>query len=441
MKRTKRIISLLLAIIMCAGLFSCMPNLKKYVVGYADEKIKITDEIYEDGRFNAFLDKVNKLSLDFHQSISGTNAENNNLCLAPSAVYISLAVAAECSEGETRQEILDALGLTYDELLEFTKYYYALFNKEYTYTDNYGNEFVSAHETLATSIWMDSNLRLNSSCVASLNKNFNCDVFAIDFNDGTGSKVINQYIGYKMHNIVSGDINLSRDTDFSIVSLYHLKEIWNDLGRNITLSLETYDFTNHDKSAVQKQLLKSTYSMGRAYNAGKYTTFYVETEHGYKLHFIVPGARYSLDQVFNADNIMREINRTNHGAVDDTNQKVYYTRVLFPQTVVEFSGDITENLQKDFGITSLFDEKECDFSGLSYSEAWCNNFIHKSKVTIDAKGIEGSNINFGLLDKNEPDYPEYEKVYLDYIVDKAFGFVVVDAEGLILYVGELKSLE
>ena len=133
MKRTKRIISLLLAIIMCAGLFSCMPNLKKYVVGYADDKIKITDEIYEDGRFNAFLDKVNKLSLDFHQSISSTNAENNNLCLAPSAVYISLAVAAECSAGQTRQEILDALGLTYDELLEFTKYYYALFNKEYTY--------------------------------------------------------------------------------------------------------------------------------------------------------------------------------------------------------------------------------------------------------------------------------------------------------------------
>ena len=441
MKRTKGIISLLLAIILCAGLFSCMPNLKNYVIGYADEKVTITDEVYEDGRLNAFLDKVNKLSLDLHESILSTNGENNNLCLAPASVYTSLAVAAECSDGKTRQEILDALGLTYDELFEFTKYYYALFNKEYTYTDNYGNQFVSAHETLATSIWMDDDIRFDSSCVASLNKSFNCDVFSINFNDGTGSKVINQYIEYKMHNVVSGDVTLSRDTDFSIISLYHLKEIWNELGRNITLSLETYDFTNNDKSVVQKQLLKSTYSMGRAYNAGKYTTFYIETEHGYRVHFIVPGAKYSLEQVFTPENIMRELNRTNHSAVDEANRKVYYTRVLFPQTVIEFSGDISKNLQDDFGITCLFDENECDFSKLSYSEAWCNNFIHKSKITMDAKGIEGSSINLGLLDKNDPDYPEYEKVYLDYIVDKAFGFVVVDSAGLILYVGELNSLE
>ena len=436
----KRIISLTLAFVMCLGLFSCMPNLKKYVIEYAGEKASISEDILEDEGFKAFLDKINRFSVSLADSFSDSNDKNTNYCIAPSAIFMSLAVACECANGETRQEILDAIGITYEELVAYTKYYYSLFNKEYTYIDTYGNEHVSAHEVLATSIWMDKGAKYNFSCVNTLYKDYNCDVFAIEFNDGTAEKIINQYIEYKTHDIVSGDVRIHKDGDFSIISAYHLKEIWNEFGRNLTLSLESYSFTNADKSVSSIQFLKGTYAKGRVYNAGKFLTFYIETEHGYRLHFMIPNVIYSLEDVFTPTNINKMLSIDDYDFIDYGNETLHYTRLLFPKVSVSFSGDISENLEKDFKISSLFDAEECDLSNMFYSEVECNSFIHTAKLSLDAKGIEGSTINLGQSSQKEEDLPEFEKVYHEYEINQAFGFVLTDADGLIIYVGEVNTV-
>lgn len=438
----KRIISLLIIVILCFSMLSsCMPNLKKYIIEYASTKTEITEEIYEDEEFVSFLNKMNSFALEMTSSIANSSASNDNYCISPVSIYMSLAIACECSNGQTKQEILDALGITYEQMKEYTKYYYALYNKEYTYVDSYGTIHTSAHEQLANSLWLNSNVVYNQGCINTLTHDYNCDTFSISYADGTAGKIINQYIEYKSHSIAKGDVKLSKSTDFSIISLYHLKEIWNEFGRNITLSFENYDFTNSDKGTVSKNLLKSTYSQGVEYRTVRYSTFYIETEHGYKLYFVVPNGDNSLKDVFTQNTISKILKKTDYGFIDHANQKLKYTRVLFPQVGVSFSGDISGNLQNDFNIKSLFDKERCDFSMLTSNTVFCNNFIHKATMNLDSKGIEGATIDLGQSDKAEAELPNYEKEYHEFVINRAFGFVLTDADGLILYVGEVNTIK
>ncbi len=442
MKTHKRIISFLLVVLMCAGLFSCMPNLKKYVIMYADERAEISEEIAQSASFERFLDKMNKFAIDITMSVSDTTDGVSNFCIAPSSVVMSLAVAVEGSDGETRQEMLDALGVNYDTFKKYIKYYYSLYNRNYTYIDDYGVEQVSAHEILATSIWLDTDVKYNIECIDSLATEFNCDSFSISFGDGTGSKLINQYIEYKTHSVVPGNASISRDTDVSIVSLFHLKEVWNELGKSLTFTVGNEMFTNNDKSTVEKQLLKSSYMEGQIYNAGRYTSFHIETKHGYRLYFIVPNSIYTLDDVFTVQNINTILSRADDRFVDNVNKKLHYTRVIFPQIEISFSGDISENLKNDFNITSLFDKEACDLSNLAASDVYCNGFIHNTRMSIDMKGIEGATINQTQPSiKDDSEHPDYEKEYHEYLVNRAFGFVLTDADGLILYSGRVNTVK
>ena len=433
----KKILSLVLALIMCLGLFSCMPNLKKYVIEYADEKISVDSEFIQSDEYALILDKLNSFSLNLIKSFSESNKPNTNYAISPVAVYMSLATACEMASGETRDEILASLDMTYDELKDCTKYIYALCNKEYKYTDSYGTEHISAHEELANSVWLSSDYTYKYENVYSLSTNYNCDVFSISFANGTAKKLINQYIEYKTHSVIKNDVEISKSEGLSIISVYHLKEIWNEFGRNLTQTLDGYDFTNEDGSTVYKQLLKGTYTGGVAYVTSTFTSFAIETEHGYKLYFMIPRGRHTLDDVFTDKNISRMINRSNSGFIDNTNQVLNYTRVLFPAFSVGFSGDVSENLINDFNISSLFDKETCNLSNIVFEDAWCEKLIHTAQVNVNARGIEGESIDLAQSDKIPPELPNYEKVYHDLTIDKAFDFVLVDESGMILYAGEI----
>ena len=135
----KRIIALLIVAVMCITLVSCMPNLKKFAIRFANDKVAITEDVIKSEEYRAFSEKLESFSSKISADIYKKYGASNNFCISPVSIYMSLAVAAECSTGETRQEILDALGMSYEELNTYTKYFYAQHNGEYKYLDENGN--------------------------------------------------------------------------------------------------------------------------------------------------------------------------------------------------------------------------------------------------------------------------------------------------------------
>ena len=68
--------------------------------------------------------KRGKFSRGFAESAKTFAEEGENFAVSPLSVYLSLAVAAECSAGETKEEILSAMDISYDVLsLEFIDFW------------------------------------------------------------------------------------------------------------------------------------------------------------------------------------------------------------------------------------------------------------------------------------------------------------------------------
>ncbi len=436
----KKILALLLVVAMCVSFSSCMPNLKRYSVQFADEKIDVSLADMRNEEYIAFLEKLEAFSSKLTASVYGNLSKNQNFCISPVSVYMALAIACEGSDGETRQQILDAVGVTYDEVAAFTKYLYAFRNREFEYENTFGSKQVSAYEQLSNSIWLDDSVVYRSDCVNTLASQYNCDVYSASFKSNTASKMINQYIEYKTHGLIKGEAQFSDDTAFAIINTFYLKEIWNDLGKSLTLTLEYYDFLNSDKNTVKTQLLKGYYSQGRVYEEEKFSSFYTQTEHGYRIHFIVPADNANLGDIFNEETINKILSLDDYGYVDDENRQLHNTRVFFPEFDASFSGNIAGILEESFNITDLFDKEKCDMSALIASPVYCNNVIHKCRLNVTEKGIEGAAVTV-VPGATSPAPPEYEDVYHDFIVNKCFGFVLTDAYGTVLFSGAINSLD
>ena len=116
---------------------------------------------------------------------------------------------------------------------------------------------------------------------------------------------------------------------------------------------------------------------------------------------------------------------------------INFIRVLFPKFEATFNQDITDSLREDFGITRFFDKNLCDASNIG-ENLYCEKVIHKCTLKVDETGLEGAamvEIQFGATSAAPITY-----VYHDLIVDKAFGFVLTDHYGTVLFSGVINSI-
>ena len=131
-----------------------------------------------------------------------------------------------------------------------------------------------------------------------------------------------------------------------------------------------------------------------------------------------------------------------YNATDEVNKVRYYTRCLFPEYKCAYNNTLDGVLREKFGINLLFEDpakygEGCDFSPLTDSGAYCGSVRHVTELTVNKRGIEGAAVTI-IPGAGAAGPDEYETVYEDFIVDKAFGFVITDNYGTTLFSGVSK---
>ena len=437
----KKIISLILILSMCFAFSSCAVNPENYSLALAAKAMEVKHSDSQQEGYEEFIDKLDAFAAKLTYEVYEESNKQTNICISPVSVYMALALATECASGETRDEILNAVGVTYDEVKNFTKVLYAFLNREYYYTNMMGNKKVLAFSELANSIWADKSINLKEDGINDLASNFNCDLFSVDFKTSEGKKVINAYIKDKTHGVIDGDVELSPETLITLINTFYLKEVWNEDGDELQFTHKAYDFINADGSVTNTKLLQGYYFNGNIYDGDSYTSFYTRTEHGFDIKFIVPTDGHTVEEIFTSENIYTINNLGSYGYIDEENKLLHHTRVLFPEYKAAFDGDLAEVLKNDFGIERLFNFDECDFSGVTDEQLACDGVIHKCSIDVNDKGIEGAAVTVMPMAGAAGPLEGYVDVYHDYIVDRAFGFVITDSYGAVLFSGVVNQVD
>lgn len=392
----------------------------------------------------AFLQKTNifgaRFAAEAYFDHNATQKKNENFVVSPISVFMALGMAAECANHNTRAEILDALGVSLAELQTYYPLLYRSLNVEHT-DQGYIKEVTTGQLDLSNSIWLDNDLLAKDSCLDTLGNNYYCFARSVDF-DGDNKKAnqsISHFIKKQTKGLIDKDYELSVETLFTLINTLYLKDLWNRDGNPLQKTDNPIPFSNTDGTAAAVKLLMGYYETGRAYESESFTGFYTTTYNGYMLKFLVPNEGYTVNDIFTEENLKTFNALTDFHAVDDEQRIIYHTRCLFPEYEASFDKDVKEVLQENFGINDLFHPDHCDFSGLTDSPAYCESVTHSVSLTVDERGIEGAAVT--VMDVCGNAGPgEYTDVYLDFLVDRAFGFVLTDYNNTPIFSGIVKKI-
>ena len=439
----KKILILLVSVVVMIGLGGCYNNDSES----ADSSIEYLHksaaaEVTEDHllrnseEYKSFMEKLELFAFKLTVEIYNDTNKTSNLSISPISIYMALAMAISGSDGATKNEMLDAVGVTEEEVLEFTKYLYAFTNSVY-YDDE---KKVAAISELSNSIWIDNNISLKEKGINVLAESFNADSYYVPFYDdnSAANKAFADYVKSKSRGLIEKPAStFKKETLFVLANTYYMKEVWNEYGNDLKSTKDSYDFINNDGSVIKEFLLESPYTVGKMYETESFSHYYAQTDHGYKIKFIVPKDGYALEDVFTVENLV-SINCINSYVNDWEEGYCYNTRVLFPAFEAEYSKNIKSILENKFNIRTLFSDY-CDMSNLSDEDMICSAVIHQSKLKVDKSGIEGAALTYLPMTANSAPAPTVE-VYLDYIVDRAFGYVLTGCDGTILFSGVVNTI-
>ncbi|MBR2350910.1 MAG: hypothetical protein IKA67_02640, partial [Clostridia bacterium] len=89
--------------------------------------------------------------------------------------------------------------------------------------------------------------------------------------------------------------------------------------------------------------------------------------------------------------------------------------------------------------SDIFDVDKCDFSNITDETLVCEGVVHQASLEVNRRGIEGAAVTYIPM-AGAAGPGEYENVYHDFIVDRAFGFILTDSYGTVLFSGVINNV-
>ena len=356
-------------------------------------------------KLSAFFDELTKKMLE----------GKSGAVVSPVNVYAALSALAECTDGTSRRQILDLIGVTdIEELREQSKLVW-LYNSR---DDGYGRSL------LGNSVWLSSDMPVKENCVKILNDDHYASVFTGDFAADEYKTALKQWISDQTCGLLDDCVNaieIPDGTAAALVSTLCYKTRWNAEYRETEQG--TFKGAHGSKDCVfNKKTL-----MGEIYVGDCFTAFGELLSDRNSMWFFLPDPGKSTNDVIKSG-LVSFINSEKDG-------KTYDVTVRMPDFDVDFNGSVTDVLHA-LGVTDCADHTKADFSPLTDDGLYLDEFIHSVRFKADKKGVEGAAFSVmraqGGSPKDKEDY--------DFTLDKPFVFMVVN-NGVPLFVGTVGDIK
>lgn len=373
-----------------------------------------------------FAGKMKTFANRLSEAFANRYYKNNNIVVSPLSIELALGLTVRITDGETRQELLDAFDVDFET---FNKYYKLFYNNiSFEVVRENGPEL-----SFTNSLWFDDDYDLVDATLDDLVNDYYCYSNEVDFNGNNkkSNQAIKKFILDKTHGIINPDFTCPENTIFALLNTLYLKDVWTD-GINeqgLSFASEDYKFTNLDGSVSTQRLCKSFEFKGRQMITDDFSSFFTDSK-STRIFFIKPADGKRINEIYTKENLELILNSQSYVYKDDELMEKYFTRCIFPSIKVENQLDIKEMLYEDINIKSMFDVEKSDFSPITPYVAYCDQVNHGAAIEINNMGITGAaytHENFCGLEG--PD--GYTEVHETFVVDKEFAFFVTRGNAVV----------
>ena len=377
------------------------------------------------------MDPIREQLFDFFirsmsQTLSG--AEGTNQAYSPANLYMALSVVAELTEGQTQNQILNAVGAKNIETLR--QQTNTLWNACY---------FDDKDQTLlANSVWLDKDLSYDQSVMDTLAENYYTSVYGGDFGSDKTNKAIANWINSQTGGLLKNStksIDLDPATVLAVYSTVFYRAMWTHNSEFSPSNNETGIFHapsgDMDVTYMNKKLYQTYYYWGEDYGAIR-----LNLKDGSDMWFILPDGDKTVDDVLASEEYARMILESN-GPNRPENSKYMKVNLSVPKFDIQASGDLKEDVQA-LGITNIFDPGKSDFSGSVRMDpgsfpafVYVEEVNQATRVTIDEKGVTAA--SYIEMPGAGAAMPPEE--IIDFVLDRPFLFVISNRYGIPLFAG------
>ena len=382
------------------------------------DKWQAAQTLQQETAKNALIDLAPFFTAGSAQFLSTQGSEN--MLWSPINAYLGLAMVTELTAGESRQQILDLLGV--DDIETLRQQVGAIW--ETVYYDN-GHEI----STLANSLWLEKGLKYQQETMDNLAHYYYASVYQGDL----GSRKINNAIGAWLNNNTGGmlknateNINLSPDTILALYSTIYFQAKWQDQFNEARNTKDVFHTPDGDITAtfMNKTRAQMNYYWGETFSAVA-----LSLKNGSMMWFILPDEGYTTADVLADEAYMQMVLQKNW-----ENKKWMMVNLSVPKFDVSSSIQLKDGLQ-EMGVTDVFSEGIADFSAITGDVPIFLTAANQSvRVEIDEEGVKAAAyIEIpGAGSAAPPDE------IIDFILDRPFLFAITTAN-IPLFMGTVNN--
>ena len=357
------------------------------------------------------------LTTSIQEFLSG----DGNRAYSPVSVYLAMAMLAESSDGESRQQILDLLGVdTIDQLRVQAN---CVWNAHYLKDDD-------AKLLLANSLWLDNAGLFNIDTVHRLADDYYASLYAGDLGTEEMNQALREWINSQTGDLLTEqteELELGPDTLFTLVSTIYFKACWYDNGFSAD---RTADRVFHsDNGDVTVPFMNS--SRSEIYHWGTdYTAVRLRLRGNTNLWLILPDEGKTVEDILESGECLSTILLP--GLLKNESNPIVHLSV--PKFDISAQNDLIEGMKR-LGVTDVFDSNTADLSSLTNIPAYVYKIDHAVRVSVDEEGVAGA--AYTMVGGAAGGRPSGEEV--DFVLDRPFLFMVTKNGGLPLFTGVVEQ--
>ena len=379
---------------------------------------------------NAMTESAQKPIAAFAGRISAEilrGTDSVNRVWSPVNAYIALAMTAEMTGGETREELLTLLGADFSEALRSRVS--AVW--ENIYRDN-GKEI----SVLANSLWLDRDVEYVQEKMDLLAHHYYASVYQGDLGSEKTNRDITNWMRMQTGGFLkdrTGKVQLEpEDQVLTIASTVYFQSRWHDefsAGNNTQAMFHTVS-GDIDCTFMNKKEYQMRYCWAENFGAVQ-----MYLENGSAMWFILPDEGKTVDDVLTGEEYMKILTSSEFSEDGYENSKWMKVNLSVPQFDVSSGINLKEGLRKA-GVNAIFDEHSSDFSPSVRSEMPITAAaIHQdTRVKIDEEGVSAASY-IEIVGAGAAEPPDE---IIDFILDRPFVFAIVKNR-IPLFVGTVNT--
>lgn len=372
--------------------------------------------------------RLKGVSGSFADRLNAHIEKNKNYMFSPVSVRMALAMAANGASGETREEILNAVGI--EDLDKYNSDAKEMIEK-YSQSD-------ILKLSISNSIWINKDKtpqRFSDEFTGRMTGIFGAQCGIVD--DNTAGKEINGWVSEKTNERITSIIDEDNNNFWAmLVNAVYFKAGWRSEFYKKATGRDIFTDRNGKENSIDFMNNKSWFMYSEENGVKIIELPYRTRESIINENGEYMGMKTLEDMDVSMFLMMSEKTFDPEAELTAAEMSSQYTDLYVPKFKVEYSVKLNDIL-KDMGIKRAFTEQAELSSMFDQGNMWLTDTVHKTYINVDEEGTEAAAVtSAGGAGSSMPPEPVIVKY------NRPFTFVIRDnINGEILFMGEYAFAE